>query len=152
MNEATAALISQFEGAAKNAKEAEATLRRTMAAEIARHEREREFAFRRTRLIRLLTSSAAALPTEDEAVLAQCRAVREEFGWHAESEAYKSILEEIRPLALAVWLCVCETQTGSAEAVAAELAKFEAWFQARRGTPFYALFDQYFPDAPLVDF
>jgi hypothetical protein len=152
MNEATAALMSQFEGAARTAQEAEAALRKTMAVEIGRLEREREFAFRRTRLIRLLASSAADLPTGDEAVSAQCLAVREEFGWHGESEAYKSILEEMTPLARSVWLCVCESADGSGEAVSAELAKFEAWFQAEHGTPFYSLFDQYVPEAPLVDF
>ncbi len=152
MSERAAALISEFEGAARTAQEAEAALRKAMAAEIARLERERETAFRRTRLIRLLASSAAGFETGDEAVAAQCAAVRQEFGWHGESDAHKSIVEKMRPLAGAVWQCVRETDTGPAEAVTAELEKFEAWFQMERGTPFYVLFDQYVPEAPLVDF
>ncbi len=152
MNEAPAALISQFEGAARSAQEAEAALRKSMAVEIARLEREREFAFRRIRLIRMLASSAAGLATADEAIAAQCRAVRDEFGWEGESEAHKTILEELRPLARAVWQCVCETEAGPHEAAATELSKFEAWFQAKHGTAFYSLFDQYVPEAPLVDF
>jgi len=152
MNEAATALMSQFEGAAKAVQEAEAALRKSMAAEIARLEREREIAFRRTRLIGLLSSSAGGFETEDEAVSAQCFAVRTEFGWDGESDAHKSVLEEMKPLARAIWECVCEGKSGSAEAVAAELKKFEAWFQMKRGTPFYVLFDQYVPEAPLVDF
>jgi hypothetical protein len=152
MTEPAAALIFQFEGAARTAQEAEAALRKTMAAEIARLEREREFAFRRIRLIRLLASSAAGMAAEDEAIAAQCRALRDEFGWDGESEAHKSILEEMRPLDRAVWQCVCEAEGGSHEAAATELAKFEVWFQAKHGTTFYALFDQYVPEAPLVDF
>ncbi len=152
MNENEAALLSRFENAASTAQEAEAALRKAMAVEIARAEREREIAFRRTRLIRLLVSSAAGFESGDEAVSAQCAAVREEFGWHGESDAHKSIVEAMRPLARAVWQCVRETNTGSAEAVTAELEKFEAWFQVERGAPFYVLFDQYVPEAPLVDF
>ncbi len=152
MNEAATALLSQFEGAAKAAQEAETALRKAMAAEIARAERERETAFRRTRLIRLLASSAAGFESGDEAVAAQCAAVREEFGWDGESDAHKSIIEAMRPLAGAVWQCVREQNTGSAEEVTAKLEKFEAWFQSERGTSFYALFDQYVPEAPLVDF
>ncbi len=152
MNEAATALLSQFEGAARTAQEAEASLRKAMAAEIARLEREREIAFRRTRLVRLLASSAGDLEGEDEAVSAQCSALREEFGWYGESEAHKAVLDEMRPLARSIWQCVCEGQAGSAEAAAAELKKFEAWFQMNRGTPFYVLFDHYVPEAPLVDF
>jgi hypothetical protein len=152
MNDAAAALLSQFESAARAAQETEATFRKTVAAQIARLEREREIAFRRTRLIRLLAGAATGLAKEDEAVGAQCLALREEFGWPGESEAHKLILDEMKPLAVAVWQCVCETEMGSAEAVGVELANFEAWFQATRGSSFYALFDQYVPEAPLVDF
>jgi len=152
MKEAAAALLAQFESAAKTAQEAEAALGKTVAAQIARLEREREIAFRRTRLIRLLATAADSFEKENEAVAAQCAAMRNEFGWHGESEAHKSILEEMKPLAAAVWQCVCETETGTAEAVGVELANFEAWFQATRGSPFYALFEQYVPESPLVDF
>jgi hypothetical protein len=78
--------------------------------------------------------------------------LREEFGWPAGSEAHKAILEEMKRLAVAIWQCVCETETGAVEAVGVELANFEAWFEATRGSPFYALFDQYVPETPLVDF
>jgi len=35
---------------------------------------------------------------------------------------------------------------------ASALEEFEAWYQGHAGEPFYALFDQYVPEAPLVDF
>jgi hypothetical protein len=152
MNGAAEALLSGFESAARTAQEAETAFRKTVAAQIARLEREREIAFRRTRLIRLLAGAAAGFAKEDEAVGAQSLALAEEFGWAAGSEAHKAILEEMKPLAVAIWQCVCETETGAAEAVGVELANFEAWFEATRGSPFYALFDQYVPEVPLVDF
>jgi hypothetical protein len=49
-----------IEAAAKTAQVAEAELRKTTAAQIARLERQRAFAFRRTRLIRALARGAGA--------------------------------------------------------------------------------------------
>jgi hypothetical protein len=34
----------------------------------------------------------------------------------------------------------------------AELEAFEAWFEGAHGKSFYALFDQYVPEVPVVDF
>jgi hypothetical protein len=45
-----------------------------------------------------------------------------------------------------------EERHGTKAAVQEELAAFEAWFEGVHGTPFYALFDQYFPEVPVVDF
>ena len=64
MNEAASALIAEFEGAARNAQQAETLLRKQMAEEIARLERQRAFAYRRTYFIRMLASSAAGAEKE----------------------------------------------------------------------------------------
>ncbi len=152
MNEATSALIAEFEGAARNAQQAETLLRKQMAEEITRLERQRAFAYRRTNFIRMLASSAAGVEKEDEAAAAQYRALSEELGWHGESEAHKAILEQMKPLGRSVWQCVCGTEPEVNSDVAAELSAFEAWFESKHGTPFYALFDRYVPEAPLVDF
>jgi hypothetical protein len=37
-------------------------------------------------------------------------------------------------------------------AVAPELEAFEAWFEGAHGKSFYALFDQYVSEVPVVDF
>ena len=50
MTPAAMALVAEFESAAKSAQVAEAELRKTMTEQIARLERQRAFAFRRTRL------------------------------------------------------------------------------------------------------
>src|SRR5262249_30271414 len=117
MNETTAALVASFEAAAKTAQAAEAALRKTVAAQIARLECERALAVRRTRLIRMLSASAEGLPTEEEAIAAQWGAVRDELGWHAENEAHQAILQEMTPLARLVWQCACAEEAGPVENV-----------------------------------
>jgi hypothetical protein len=152
MNEAVAALVSEFEASARNAQQAETLLRKKMAEEIAALERQRAFAFRRTNFVRLLASSAAGLEKEDEATAAQGRALSEELGWHGESEAHKAILEEMKPVGRSVWQCVCGTGPQVTADVSAALGSFEAWFERTHGTPFYGLFDRYVPEVPVVDF
>ena len=152
MNEAVTALVAEFEAAARSAQENETLLRKKMADEIAKLERQRAFAFRRSNFIRLLGSSAAGLETEDEAAAAQCSALSQELGWQGESEAHKAILDEMKPLGRSVWQCVCGVEPKPGVKVAAELDKFETWFEGKHGTPFYTLFDQYIPQVPVVDF
>jgi hypothetical protein len=152
MNEAAAALVASFEGAAKRAQDAETILRKKVAEEIARLERQRAFAFRRARLVGILATSAEGLEKEDEAASAQSAAVGEELGWGGESPARIAILDEMKPLGLSVWRCVCGGEDASPEEVTAEIERFETWFESKHGTPFYALFDQYVPEVPLVDF
>lgn len=146
------ALVAEFEAAAKMAQHAEAELRKTLTEQLARAERQRAFAFRRTRLIRVLTTAAATAETEDAAMTAQACGLREDLGWSGASAAQDEILERMRPLARAVWQCVRGTDGYSSPAVAAELEAFEQWFQQARGQPLYSLFDQYVPEVPVVDF
>ncbi len=152
MSDATAALVANFEGAAKRAQEAETALRKRVAEEIARLERQRAFAFRRARLVRLLATSAEGPQNHEEVAAAQRTAIAEELGWEVESASYKAILDEMKPLGLSVWRCVSNADGSTPELVEAEIEKFETWFEGKHGTSFYALFDQYVPEAPLVDF
>jgi len=146
-------LVAAFESAAQVAQDAEARLRKSMAEEIARIERERAFAFRRTRLIRLLASSATGSENEQSALAAQSQAVCGELGLSVDNPAHKEIIEHLEPLGKAVWQCACasEEQVDSGAANAA-LREFEQWFETARGQTFYALFEHYIPDTPLVDF
>jgi hypothetical protein len=157
MTPAAKALLASYETAARTAQAAEDELRKRMAAEVAHLERQRTFAFRRTRLVRALARHAdAADARPEEAWLAQRQAVRNELGWSEPSDAHDTILARLEPVGRAVRLCLAapegDSVVGSAAAVQDELAAFEAWFEAERGTSFYALFDQYFPEVPVVDF
>jgi hypothetical protein len=156
MTPAATALLATYEAAAKSAQAAEEELRERMAAEVARLERQRAFAFRRARLIRALAQHAGTADAEpEEAWRAQRQAVRHELGWIEPSDAHDKILTLLEPVARAVRACVNggEGRDGAtAAAVQKELAAFEAWFEDAHGTPFYTLFDQYFPEVPVVDF
>jgi hypothetical protein len=153
MTPAARALLAEFEAAAMTAQAAEAELRRRMAGEIARLERQRAFAFRRKRLIRALAAGAGAATSEPEAVWAlQRQAVRDELGWTEDSAAYDAILTRLQPVALAVWKCACAADGEPPPAVAPELQAFETWFESAHGKSFYALFDQYVTEVPVVDF
>ena len=152
MTSTVAELMTQFEAAAAAAKESEDALRRQMTAEIARLERNRAFAFRRTRLIRTLVQAASAAETEDDALAAQRRAVCNELGWEHQSDSYGVILARLQPVGKCVWNCACKDGDGTASEVLAELSVFETWFEETNGKSFYVLFDQYYPEVPVVDF
>lgn len=153
MTPAAMALVAEFETAAKTAQAAEAELRKSMAEQIGRLERQRAFAFRRTRLIRTLANGVGADASEPETAWgAQRQAVCDELGWTDKRDAYDAILARLRPVALAVWRCTCAADGEAPSAVAPELEAFEAWFEGAHGKSFYALFDQYVPEVPVVDF
>ena len=151
MTPAAMALVAEFEAAAKTAQAAEAELRKRVAEQVGRLERQRAFAFRRTRLIRTLATSAnvGAEASEPEQVWgAQRQAVRDELGWTEPSDNYDAILVRRQP----VWQCACAADGEAPPAVAPELEAFEAWFEGAHGKSFYALFDQYVSEVPVVDF
>jgi flavin-dependent dehydrogenase len=152
MKPVVAELVAEYEAAAKAAQQAEGALRKRLADEIARSERNRAFAFRRTRLVRALATAAAAAEAEDIALAAQSQAVRDELGWTGASAAYDAILDRLRIVGRVVWLCVRGADEAASVAVHAELVAFESWFEATHGKSFYALFDQYVPEVPVVDF
>lgn len=153
MTPAVAALLSQFESAAKSAQAAEAELRKAMAEQIARAERQRAFAFRRTRLIRTLADNVPGEPAEPEAVwTSQMQAVRDELGWTRKSESYDTILAHLKPVADTVRDCLCKPEAPPPAAVSDALVAFETWFEGEHGKSFYVLFDQYTPEVPVVDY
>jgi hypothetical protein len=153
MTPAAQRLVADFEAEAKLAQEAEARLRKSMAEEIARIERERAFAFRRTRLIRLLASGSPDAEDDDAVLAAQSQAVCDELGLTAENPAHKEILERLEPVGKAVWQCACSAdEQVNSDATNAALRDFEAWFEQTRGQSFYRLFEHHVPETPLVDF
>lgn len=150
MNETATALVAEFADGARIAQAAEQALRARMAEEIAKLERQRAYAFRRTRLIKALASATG--DDEEAALAAQRGAVTEEIGWSGESEIETLILDQLQPVGRAVWQCACgDAEAGSAD-VYEKLEVFEAWYETTYGRPFYALFDVYVVEAPVVDF
>jgi hypothetical protein len=153
MTPTATALVASFEASAKAAQTAEENLRKAMAEEVKRLERQRAFAFRRTRLVRLLASHAGMPESKPEEVWqAQRRAVRDEIGWTGTSEAHEAILARLQPVGDAVRDHLCPKDGSEPADVKTELEAFEAWFEGAHGKSFYALFDQYFPEVPVVDF
>lgn len=154
MTPAATALLAHFEAAAKAAQAAEAELRKSQALLIAKLEKQRAYAFRRSRLIRALAVSGPTETEEDTKALwaMQQRAVCEELGWTSLSESYRNILAHMQPLGAAVQARLCMEDEAPADAVMQALEQFEAWFEEAHGKPFYVLFDQYVPEVPVVDF
>lgn len=138
--------VSWFDRAADAAKAAEMAYRKAAATEIARLEKERVTAFRRVRLVRLLDDAARGADAIDEAVKRQWMRLCQEFGWNGEAAGEKAVFERLQPV------CAALSGEGDGKDIAAELASFEAWFEADRGVSFYALFDIYVQETPVVDF
>ena len=152
MTPSVQALLADFENEARKAQQVEDELRKRLTEEIGRLERRRAFAFRRTQLMRVLAGAAFGAGSEEVAAAAQRRAVREELGWSSENTAYGRTLDRLQPVGRAVWQCACGDPAGDAAAVNAELEAFESWFENEHSKSFYALFDQYVPEVPVVDF
>lgn len=150
MKSAVETLIAEFADGARQTQIAEDNLRRQMAAEIAKLERRRQFAFRRAHLVKLLASVND--PDPIAAIAAQRRAVTLDLGWSGVSDIERSILDRLEPVAVAAWKCACDADGAKASDVAAQLNTFEDWHEQTYGKPFYVLFDRYSPEAPVVDF
>jgi len=147
-------LIDGFELAAKTAQQIENKYRADSLAEIARLEAARIVCFRRVRLVKLLAGASTNAETADAAIAAQCAAVADEFGWDATRADHKTVLDALQTPGRAVYTALSQSDGADAavDTIAADLAAFESWYQAHAGQSFYALFDQYVPQAPLVDF
>lgn len=152
MNATVATLVTEFEAAARAAQQAEEALRKKMAEEVARMERRRAFAFRRTRLVRVLATAAVSAEQEEFALSAQRLGVRNELGWEGENEIRAAILDRLQQVGRVVWQCACGEDGRTTAALNTELEAFEAWYEETYGKSFYTLFDHYVPELPVVDF
>ena len=156
------AFVAALEAAAISAQKQEIAFRESIAAEMARRERERQFAFRRVGLMRQMVSAAAGAETEEQAVAAQALALRRELGWHSLTERRKQILEAWGNVSRAVWQAVrpiaesgdvaANSGETAALSVASIIETFEAWYVTELGTSFLALLDQEMPEMPVVEF
>jgi hypothetical protein len=146
--------LSELETAALAADAEETAFRREAAARIETLERARTFAFRRLNVLRAMAEAAGRAPDAEASIAAQLALIRDRLGWQAaEGETPRAVLDRLAALAA----CVDgDVRAGTAELApdspCAELARFESWYAERFGSAFWALFDRYVPETPVVDF
>ncbi len=137
--------------AAESASAAEASFRRDLAERLKALERERAFAFRRLNLMRAIGEAVTTAETEDVAVAAALSTLRTRLGWASDSEARAAVTEHFAPVAAAMFASLAPEPDAPTD-IGAALGAFEAWYAATHTGPFWALFEQYTPETPVVDF
>ena len=146
------AFLAELESAAISANQAEGELRKRMAEEITRLERQRAFAFRRLNLMREVAKAIASAENEESAIACGLAVVRTELGWETDNESRTETLNHFAPVVRAAFEGLCPPETGEATGNVAEaLSGFEDWYESAHGKPFWVLFDQYVPELPLVE-
>ncbi len=155
----TAPFLARLEDEAAAAGKREQDYRRRAAAEIARLEAERAYAYRRFNALQDMARAAATCETADEACRAQLTYVFKDIGWIRTSlddleEGKKEVAERLKPVAEAIYMAIRTEGAADAEAVAPErlFAEFEAWFEGAQGRRFLDAYETYvddfmFPDA-----
>lgn len=145
--------------AAAAAQREEISFRDNVGREIEKRERARQYAFRRLSLAELMLKAARGAEDEEKAVAAQTASLRNEFGWHGESDQRKRIFVAWRPVALAAWAAVKppseEAEAAAAASppdIAAALTEFERWYEAEFGSNYLAILDQEKQEYPVVEF
>jgi len=150
--------LERLRTAADDAEAAEGTLRRDFAQRLKAAEAERAFAYRRLNLMRAVAEAVVAAEDAESAVAGAIAVLRSRLGWATDSEARDAVQARFAPVAQAI---VASLSPGAADAPAAEaadadvvaaLAEFEAWYANTHPVPFWALFETYLPETPVVDF
>jgi hypothetical protein len=145
------AFLSTLEAAAHAADAEETAFRREAAARIETLERARTFAFRRLNVLRAMAETARRAPNSDASIAAQLALIRDRLSWeNAEDETPRAVLERLSALAACIDAEV--RANGPSDDPCAELVRFEDWYAERFGSQFWALFDRYSPETPVVDF
>ncbi|MBI5261861.1 MAG: hypothetical protein HY852_08620 [Bradyrhizobium sp.] len=145
--------LVSLQSAAQRADSAEAELQREIIERRKAIEQARKFAYRRYNFVKAIVDSVSGAGTREAAVAHALAAMRNSLGWSGDSEARQATLTDFVPVAEAVFATVSPAETEPPEVdVLAVLAEFEARYQDRHGTPFWSLFENYFPETPVVDF
>jgi hypothetical protein len=151
--EAHAPFLAVLQAAADNAAEAEAQFRREASRRFVALEAARAFAHRRLNLMRAIADATPQPESEEIAVANALAVLREKLGWHGDSEARSEVLSHFAEVARAVAGTVSAREFGGPEPdVMTTLAEFETWYAQNHPGAFWALFEQHFPETPLVDF
>jgi hypothetical protein len=144
--------LAAFAAAAEKAGVEEKAYRREAAARIEALEQERAFAFRRLNLMRSVAGAVAGAEGEEIAVANAQAMLREKLGWTADSESRSAVLTRFAPVAAGAFASLRDTENATVPGVARMLAEFETWYAETHNASFWALFDHYMPETPVVDF
>lgn len=146
--------LGDLKHATERATAAENEFRREIAGRIKAMEDERAFAFRRYNLMRAIADAVASAESEEIAITDATAILRSKLGWSNESEARSVVLSHFAPVAQATFASLTPAKEKEAHGpdVLAALSDFERWYAATHPNPFWALFENYMPETPVVDF
>lgn len=133
---------------------AENDFRSQIAARIKEMEKQRSFAFRRLNLMKEVSGVIASAESEEIAVAAATAVLRAKLGWASDSEARMAVVSGFAPVAQAMFASLAPVESDDEEKpdVIRTLGEFETWYEATHPNPFWALFENYMPETPVVDF
>ncbi|NJM34692.1 MAG: hypothetical protein HC850_08245 [Rhodomicrobium sp.] len=155
----TAPFLTRLEEDAAAAARREQDYRRAAAAEIARLEAERAYAYRRFNALKDMARAAQGCETAEEGCQAQLVYVFKDIGWIGTSlddlgEDRKEVAERLKPVAEAIYAVVTADGAAEGETIAPErlFAEFEAWFETAHNKRFLDAYETYvdtfmYPDA-----
>jgi hypothetical protein len=147
------AFLTSLQSAAQKADRAEDELQREIVERRKAIEQARKFAYRRYNFMRAVAGAVANAQNRQEAVDAALASLRSSVGWSGDSEARQETMADFVPVAEAVFVSFAPEETEPPEAdVLGALAQFEARYLEKRGVPFWNVFENYFPETPVVDF
>lgn len=141
--------------AADQAETAEVQFREEAAARIKALEGARAFAYRRLNLMKALIEVAGAAENAETAQANIMATLQARLGWIDDSEARAEVRAHFVPVATAIYGMLSTPdapEDAGASDAATELALFEAWYAETHPVAFWALFETYMPETPLVDF
>ena len=102
--------------------------------------------------MRAVTETIAPTESEEIAVANGLAVVRAGLGWESDSETRTATLSRFAPVVRATFASLAQPDAEAPGADVPEaLAVFEAWYSATYARPFWALFEQYIPEMPLVE-
>ena len=148
----SASYLETLAAAADNSSAVETGYRREAAERIKALAQERAFAFRRLNLMRAVAQAVTNAESEEAAVACAHAVLRARLGWAGDNEIHSAILSRFSPVAAALFASQKCDGGAPAPDIAAALAEFETWYAAARAAPFWALFEQYVAETPVVDF
>jgi hypothetical protein len=150
-------LLDALKAVADRAAAAENAFRRESAQRIKTLEQDRAFAFRKLNLMRAVSAAVIGVEKDEDAVAAGVAALKDALGWVGGSEARTAVLDRFAEVARAVRAAVAPepseipSETEPPDPLAA-LEAFEVWYAETHTVPFWALFEQYVRENPVVDF
>jgi hypothetical protein len=144
--------LDLFRAAASEADGAETALRARYAEDLKAVERARVFANRRLALMMALCSGVQGAQDDASAYAAGEKVLQEEMGLSRTSAAHVPLIDAFRPVIdLLDTLLNCEDEAAPQSAVEA-LGAYEVQYRSLTGQEFFALYDVYRSETPVVDF